>query len=295
MVYAMTTETLITKVREKLGTLDKNGEQILSTVLDVFKEVEALPLLPKTSKESFVSQNITLREYKILSPAKKERYLREAEKLNQDWIENQFRKLKANWIMVVDGQIVLFGAKLKDYPEHNDFLALCRRTGKYPFVFINQRALAVEEHATAWHETYEPGDAYPALSVTVSGNNKYFDTEADLDTGAADCYGALELLTAKGIIKTQPDEARLTSQHLNKQYVYFIKHLWLELVDTTGTKQQCRAMVVCVSNWLNSPFTSINPARTFLLGRSVLLELRPRLILDFANRCTEVQFAKAGS
>ncbi len=288
----MTTETLITKVREKLGTLDKNGEQILSTVLDVFKDVETLSL-PKTSKESFVSQNITLREYKILSPAKKEHYLRDAEKLNQDWIENQFKKLKANWIMVVDGQIVLSGAKLKDYPEHDDFLALCRRTGKYPFVFINQRALAVEEHATAWHETYEPGDAYPALSITVSGNNKHFDAEADLDTGAADCYGAFELLVAKGVIKTQPDEARLTSQHLNKQYVYFIKHLWLELVDIAGAKQQCRAMVVCVNNWLNSPFTSINPARTFLLGRSVLLELRPRLILDFSNRSTEVQFAKA--
>jgi hypothetical protein len=52
---------------------------------------------------------------------------------------------------------------------------------------------------------------------------------------------------------------------------------------------------ICVNDWRNGPFIAINPARTFLLGRSVLLELQPRLVLDFAARRTEVQFVEAAN
>jgi len=50
-----------------------------------------------------------------------------------------------------------------------------------------------------------------------------------------------------------------------------------------------------VADWHNSPFTAINPNRTFLLGRSGLLNLRPRVILDFDARLTEVEFKEASA
>jgi hypothetical protein len=290
----MTTEILIEKVREEIGSLSTESEQAVATALKILQR-DGTKSSAQPSEENFVSHNITLEEYTVLPSAEKRRYLDEAENLNQRWVTNQLRKHNATWIMVVDGQVVLAGARLKDYPEHEDFLALCKRTGKYPFVFFNPRVFAIEEHSTAWHSTYEPDHLYPALSLALPSKSQSFDTEADLDTGAVHCYCALELLTVNGIVEIKPDEVERTSQHLGRPFTYFTKHLWLELVDEKGTRSPCRAPVFCVKNWHNSPFTTINPTRTFLLGRSVLFELKPRLTLDFAACRTEVQFPEATS
>jgi hypothetical protein len=198
--------------------------------------------------------------------------------------------------MVVNGQVVKHGATLDNYPEDEEFIELCQKTGKYPFVFFSPRVFAIEEHPTAWHETYEPNDHYPAVAITLSGYENWLITEADLDTGAMDCYCDLDLLTARGIVKIQPQEFEDTSEHLSQSFVYLTKRVWLALADEEGRINKCRTTVICVENWHNSPFTAINPTRTFLLGRSVLLEeLKPRLVLDFAAKRTEVQYVKATS
>jgi hypothetical protein len=68
------------------------------------------------------------------------------------------------------------------------------------------------------------------------------------------------------------------------------KTKWLELIDEVGTSHKWRTAIICVANWKRSPFTSINPSRTFLLGRGVLFNLRPRITPDFDARLTEVKF-----
>jgi hypothetical protein len=183
----MTTEVLIQKVRDELGVLDERSEQFVATLKKVLQG-DGETSKPQPSQEKFVSRNITLEEYEALPRLEKRRYHDEAEKLNQRWVENQLNSLQAKWIMVADGQVVLHGATLDGYPEDEEFLALCAKTGKYPFLFVSPRVFAIEEHATLWHQTNEPGDAYPAVTIALKGNNNRFETEADLDTGAVDCF-----------------------------------------------------------------------------------------------------------
>ena len=137
MVKTMNTETLIEKVRAKFGTLDAQGEQLVAAALEIIQEANA-PSTP-SSQENFVSRNITLEEYRALPRDAKWRYQDQAVKLNRHWVDNHFKRLKAKWMMVVNGQVVKHGATLDNYPEDEDFLALCQETGKYPFVFTNLR------------------------------------------------------------------------------------------------------------------------------------------------------------
>jgi len=288
-MIAEPTDVLIQKVRDELGELDERSEQFVATLKKVLQDTESasrLQPLPAT----FVSRNITLEEYEALPRAEKRRYHDETEKLNQRWVENQLNRLQAKWLMVVDGQIVMHGATLDSYPDDEEFLALCEKTGKYPFLFVSPRVFAIEEHPTLWHKTKEPSDAYPAVTIVIADNNTRFETEADLDTGAVDCYCPLKLLMANGVVNIQPNDRERTSEHLSRPFVYFFKRVWLELIDENGASRQWQTTIVCVDDWNNSPFTSINPDRTFLLGRSVLFNLRPRLILDFDTRRTEVEF-----
>jgi len=62
---------------------------------------------------------------------------------------------------------------------------ICRRTGKFPFVFINKAFMTIEESASAWHETNAPGDIYPTLPITLSSTSGRVNLIGDFDTGAA--------------------------------------------------------------------------------------------------------------
>lgn len=141
----MTTETVIAKGRKELGPLNSQAEQ---AVLATFKVMHGAALvdMPVFSREEvFVGENITLEEYIALSREEQCQYLDGAEPPNQVWIEKQIARLQASWIMVVDGRVVLHGATMQDYPENEEFLKLCERSGKYPFVFFHPLVHAIEE------------------------------------------------------------------------------------------------------------------------------------------------------
>jgi hypothetical protein len=114
-----------------------------------------------------------------------------------------------------------------------------------------------------------------------------------LDTGAFECYGDLEILTGNGVVNLDADDLEHYSSHLSQSFAYFTKEVLIELSDASETSRQCRTTMICVDNWRDSPFVAINPARSMLVGRRVLLNLRPRVILDFDDRSTEVEFKKA--
>ncbi|MDZ7360824.1 MAG: hypothetical protein ONB46_08875 [candidate division KSB1 bacterium] len=290
----MTTQTLIEKVREQIGPLDSQSEQAVAAAMKILRGAQTEP--PSQSpEEKFLSHNITLEEYKALPREEKSRYHDEAEELNWRWVEKQLNSLQAKWLMVVDGQVVLHGATLKNFPDDDELLALCEKTGKYPFAFFSPKVFAIEEPHTTWHTTKDPDDVYPAVAIALLGNNNRVQTEADLNTGAVDCYAALELLTQSGIIEVLPEDLVRMSKHLGQTFFYFTYPVQLELKDAIGKNRQCQTTVICVNDWSDGPFTAINPTRTVLLGRSVLLELQPRLVLDFAARRTEVQFVEAAS
>lgn len=285
----MTAETIIQKVREKLGSLNANDEQIVMKALKILQSGEATSDAI-SSEEAFISSNITPEEYEALPRPDRRRYQSEAEKRNHGWIERQFRNLGAKWIMVIDGQVIRHGATLKNFPDYAELLAICDDTGKYPFAFLSPRVFAIEEIPAVWHNTNEPGDAYPALSIVLTKDRNRFETEADLDTGAVDCYASLESLAASGVVEIHQKDIEWSSHHLSEPFDYFAIPVWFELTDDHGISRRCKTTVICVENWQSSPFTAINPTRTFLLGRSVLLELRPRVVLDFEAHSTQVYY-----
>jgi len=290
----MTTEVLVQQVRDELGVIDERSEQFVATLKKVLQRADKASK-PHPSEEKFVSQNMSMEAYRSLPRPERRHYQSDAEKLNQRWIEKQFKNLNANWIIVLDGTVVKHGATLGDYPSEQDIRQLQQKTGKCPFVFFSKFLLAIEEHPTSWHQTKESTDFYPALAVKISSASKLFETEADLDTGAVECYGDLELLRDNGVINLDHDDLEYHSSHLSRSFAYFAKEVFLDLVDATDTSHQCRTTIICVDDWRNSPFVAINPARTLLVGRRVLLDLRTRLVLDFDGRFTEVEYKKAVS
>jgi hypothetical protein len=76
----LSTETLIQKVREQLGTLDTQGEQAVKTAVEILENREAGA---PAAQPEFKSHNITLEEYVALSRPERRRYQSDAEELNQ--------------------------------------------------------------------------------------------------------------------------------------------------------------------------------------------------------------------
>ncbi len=134
----MTTEILVQQVRDELGVMDERSEQFVAALKKVLQRAT-----PPLSGEQFVGRNMTLQEYETLTRAEKRHYDDETEKLNQRWVDKQLAHLQAKWIMVVDGQVVAHGATLDSYPDDEEFLALCKKTGKYPFLFVSPRVFAI--------------------------------------------------------------------------------------------------------------------------------------------------------
>lgn len=102
-------------------------------------------------------------------------------------------------------------------------------------------------------------------------------------------------MIAHDVINFDHDDIAHHSKHLSQTFSYFAKEMMLELIDERGQIHECQTTVVCVDNWANSPFVAINPARTLLVGRRILLKLRPRLILDFDVHWTEIVFKETPS
>jgi len=82
---------------------------------------------------------------------------------NRAWLLQKFKALRAAWLMVIDGQITASDRTLSDYPTSEELLEVCHRTGKFPFLFINDEVLAIEESSSIWHPTIEPEDFYPIV------------------------------------------------------------------------------------------------------------------------------------
>jgi len=99
----------------------------------------------------FVGENLTLEEYQ--RPTLKERSMlqRRLQEQNHLWLQEKFSTLRAAWLVVVDGEVFDSGRSLENEPMSPQLLEICQRVGKFPFVFINDDYLAIEESASVWH------------------------------------------------------------------------------------------------------------------------------------------------
>jgi hypothetical protein len=207
---------------------------------------------------------------------------------NREWLLQKFKELHAGWLMVVDGQVIATGATLSDYPDPEQILEVCHRTEKFPFLFINEDLLAIEESGSAWHPTIDPNDFYPTVNVKFRSNVGTIDVIADLDTGAGAIFVDYDLLANQNVIQPKAQEQIENAHHLNQIFEYLPRKVTVEIVLASGEVRSQELKIACVAAWRKSPFVKINPNRTALVGRAVFLKLKPRILLDFDKQETKL-------
>jgi hypothetical protein len=289
----MTTETVLKEVRNRLGPLDSRAEQAVAEAIEIIRQMGKPPSSPKVAEdESFKDENAGLEEYLSWSDDRQRRYQSEAEEANAKWIEKKMRELNAMWLVVIDGEIVASGSALRTFPFEEEFDALCKKTGKYPFVFFSPLMFLIEE-TLARHSTVMPDDSYPTMRINLKTDVAETELDADFDTGAVDTYLDFDLFVQQGAMTITETNLRRYSSHLGRSYSYTAKSIWLEVKDKNEQRRQIRTNAICVENWKNSPFVTINPKRTVLIGRDTMLQLQPMVLLDFSRRQTTVEYPTA--
>lgn len=251
-------------------------------------KVQALDL---ATKIGFRTRNLSMEEYKKLSDSERSYFHALAREENKSWIESQLREHKAGWLVVVDGRVIAHGKSLDDYPDEAEIRRICEKMGEFPFVFVNDPLLAVEEGTTTWHQTVHPDDYYPTVGLRLLSLDRATAIElvADFDTGALGTFAELDRLVAGGIIETTLFDVPHIATHLNQRYSYILKHALVQVDGSAGPRHETLETVVCVRDWHDGPFVQINPSRKALVGRHLPAKLALCLTLDFVARCTEVE------
>jgi len=135
-------QTLVQEIATKVKIAD---ESTISAVLELL--VEHGCELPEHLEESpeFEGENPTLSEYEKLSLHQQCELQDAAANRNKSWIKQKYSELNATWLFVIDRDVVAYGSDLSSYPEDEFIDSMCQRTGKFPFVFIDERELLIEE------------------------------------------------------------------------------------------------------------------------------------------------------
>jgi len=294
----MTHEIILEDIKTELDHLDVAALQSIREIINQAKHPRSRA--PKTNQRStvplidieeplpFIGDNLTLEEYEKLTIQERGMLQWRLQLQNRFWLKETFAKLKNAWIVVVDGQVIASGKSLKNLPMPPQVRRICRRTGKFPFIFVNDKFITIEEIASPWSKTNQTGDYYPTLPLTLRSTSNVVDVVGDLDTGASHAFFDYDFLAAQNIIQPEVEDYPIISSHLNQRFIYIAKWLQVELPSNSGETRNLIARVFCVSNWRSSPFVTVNPNRIALIGRDILLELKPNLRLDFEERQTEI-------
>ena len=279
-------QTLVKEIAEKVKSAD---ESTISAILKMLVEYGCE--LPEHLEESrkFEGENPTLSEYEKLSLQQQCELQDAAAQRNESWIRQKFAELNATWLFVIDGGIIAYGSDLSSYPEDDFIDSICQQTGKFPFVFIDECQLLIEE-GTGWHTTNRENDWYPTIELTISEQSSPVNIIGDFDTGAIMIFVDFEFLQTAQVVKPRRAQVVHSAFHFNQRYVYLPKRITITLQDESGVTRESRQTINCVLDWQQSPFIQVNPNRTALIGRKVLLELKPKVALDFSRQVTMVYF-----
>jgi len=293
---------LLEDIRTELEQLDDAALQSIRQIIDRAKrprfrapEIGRRPTVPLIDLEEplpFVGENLTPKEHERLSLKERGMLKMRLKERNQQWLQENFAARRAAWLVVIDGKIIASGRSLRNQPMQPQILKICRRTGKFPFVFINDDFLAIEENASTWHTTTTPKDFYPTVPITFSSDSGAVQIVGDFDTGSAHIFANYDFLIAQNVIQPQAGDDTGVSRHLSRSFLYVTKFLRFTLSAKSDLPRAAEAKVYCVLDWHASPFVNINPNRTALIGRDMMLELKPRVLLDFDKRQTEIVTAK---
>jgi hypothetical protein len=273
----LTVDEILAEVEKRMGALDERTKQAVTLALQL-AEQHGLP--------KWQGENPTWDEWQRMSEEERQATMDELEQRNRVWLEWMRQTLQAEWLLVVDGKIVRYGASWNEYPSDDALEALIQQLGKVPLLFAADPL--IEE--TAWSPTCYPDDFYPTLSVTFQGlAGQRITLVADFDTGSRHTFADADLLQRQGIIALPLTTLWAVGWHLNRPFRYTPKSLIVILTAADGTQKMTSQTILCVRNWQQSPFVAVNPNRTALVGRSLCLATQVKITLDFAQQITLVQ------
>jgi hypothetical protein len=294
----MTHEIMLEDLKAELDHLDP---AVLRSIREIINQAKRplpdrlkarqssdMPLIDIEEPLPFAGENLTLEEHEQLSLEERAKLKRRLKEQNYPWLHEKFSELDAAWLVVVDGQVIASGKSLKDKPRQPQVLEICRRIGKFPFVFVNDDYITIEENTSSWHATRQPGDFYPNLPVTFRSASDVAEIIGDFDTGASHTFADYDFLAANNLIRPEAGDDFETHRHLNRSFDYIDKFVRIELSSRSGKSLVLDTWIACVLDWRRSPFVVPNPNRIALVGRDIMLELKPNLRLDFDARQTEI-------
>jgi hypothetical protein len=193
----MSHATMLEHVKAELDNVEAEALQSIQEIIDKAKRKSAAMPEPavgsspsrakKTTAASqplkFIGENLTLEEFERLSLEERAMVKWRLKEQNHAWLQEKFSVLDAAWVVVVDGQVIASGRSLDDKPRQPQNLEICKRTGKFPLVFVNDKFITIEEGISLWHETKQAGDYYPTLPVTLRSAFGVVEVAGDFDTG----------------------------------------------------------------------------------------------------------------
>jgi hypothetical protein len=155
----MSHATMLEHIKAEVDHLDAAALQSIWEIIDRAKrQPDAGPRPPIGSTPSradktaganrplqFVGENLTLEEYEHLSLKERGLLNLRLQEKNHQWLQGKFSALKAAWLVVVDGEVIASGKTLKNKPRSPQISKICQRTGKFPFIFTDDKFMLIEE------------------------------------------------------------------------------------------------------------------------------------------------------
>ena len=99
------------------------------------------------AKLRYQSENPTSQEYATLSEDDQFNLWQIAKENNKEWLAQMFTKLQAGCLVIIDGKVIKHGSNLGDFPIEEEILRIGERIGKFPFVFLSDNLLAIDEES----------------------------------------------------------------------------------------------------------------------------------------------------
>jgi hypothetical protein len=155
----ITVDEILAEVEKRMGALDERTKQAVTLALQL-AEQHGLP--------KWRGENPTWDEWQRMSKEERQAAMDELEQRNRVWLEWMRRTLQAEWLLVVDGKIVRYGASWNEYPSDDALEALIQQLGKVPLLFAADPL--IEE--TAWSPTRCTPKSLIVILTAADGTQK---------------------------------------------------------------------------------------------------------------------------
>ena len=150
----MSDTTMLQDIKADLDRVDAESLLSIREIIDQsFHKVTALAAGSKPTRAGqmivsrrqlkFVGKNLLPEEYQRLSLDERGALQWRLKQMNHEWLQKKFSKLGVAWLVVVDGKIIASGKTLENKPLSPEIFKICRRTGKFPFIFVNDKFITI--------------------------------------------------------------------------------------------------------------------------------------------------------